>query len=247
MLVDNRNPPALRPPLSQIMEETSVAGIYAIDMGGVLFPDHPNLETPPFDEIVELVSRIGQTWGVNNGYIAANVSFKENFFKDGELLSKNDIHEKTGILNDSNHFLKCQGPEDKGPKIEPIVSGLRKKNYKVMSLIIDNRFRVARSVSSDTHKFVLNGKDSLEHGIAEWLSEIHPRLYRINGTIEECAKEIAARFVQIHLGFVKLAANGRITRHRSRLLPGLYEDEVKRVLNIFEFSESSLPQDLLKL
>lgn len=244
------NPPSLAPPYSEILVELGLVGIHGWDVGGVLFPDNPNLDTPPNEPIVELARKIGETWGKDHGFIVANTQNKDNYIKDGALLKKFKIFERTGIQTDAReHFVQCNGPEEKGKKLDELVAKAldQSDTFRVSALLVDNRFRSVRYASSKIHKFIINGKDSRELGVEDWLSQIQPRLYRMNGELEDVAKEIAARFVQIHLWNIKHLAQERRGHHRWRLFPKLYQDEVKRVRDIFRFCEAALPEELLIL
>lgn len=228
-------------PGSPIMEKLRIAPVLFVDIGGYLFPDNPGPGTKPNQVVVNLTKKHTRLWGPESCFIAANTSIRKNMVKDLALLHKYDVYRRTGIPS-NEHFIECNGPEEKGPLLLSKILILQRRDYKVLPVICDNRLLVAMSCPEETHCFIFNEKDSADFGVRIWLAQPHNRLYRVIHT-----GDIGYKSLCVHLEFIKDVALKNEDNHDPIELQSLYAAEVKRTRSIFQVRHRDLPDDLQHL
>jgi hypothetical protein len=232
------------------MELLRIRAILFLDIGGYLFPDHPNENTPPNPDVIELTRKHCILWGSDDCFIAANVSERydrrdeNHLVKDLQLLNKFEVHKKTGLVDDFHHFYKCYGPASKGPEIDRRASILKTNGWNVLQVICDNSYTVARNAFPETHCIILNGKEKNSFQNQLWRSTSPTNLHEVTS-----ADEIAILTAHLHLQFIKNIANLILLVENSihSELQGLYCDEYKRTRAILELNDKQISENLRRL
>lgn len=219
------------------LERLQIVVVQFHDIGGWLFPDHPNLETKPQQEVLELVRIMIKLWGHKTAFVAANMSSQVDYVKDMRLLKKYKVLEYVGIPQTDSvsyeinepHVIMCNGPDKKGPAMMQILS--QHRNATAHGIMCDNRLLVAKHMPADTHSIIYKAKDVSDPQICTWYNELkvsgETRIDEVD-TIDEAAKKI----VQHHLRIINKHLNK--TNLKTSEIFEFQKQEEERVVDLFK-------------
>lgn len=212
-------------PVSPIMERLLISAVHFLDMGGWLFPDNPWMYSLPNWLVVRLTAALCQLWGPTSCFVAANTAEWGNREKDLNLLVRNNIYERTGLIH--GYFYDFPSPVHKGPEMKRKIKVMSKGGTNVLSVLCDNRVLVARFCPKKTHSIIYRAKDADEPENAAWLATKPPRVY-----LCDQVRTVANKIAKIHLRYIRMVARCHHLENEAELQE-MYRAEVTRVISVF--------------
>lgn len=193
------------------------------DVGGWLFPDNPDFDSEPDELVMEFVKCLVTLWGPEHQFIAANTRNRRDFVKDLELLERGGVYDWCGLIEQRGHFIECDGPGEKGPKMQEKIALLEAQGFAVESAAFDNSYRVLGPMPKKTHRFGYQLKDCSYPEVEPlYTRDSKVRLYEADSLTE-----IARIVAYIHLKTLKRQVS-TLSGERSKNIQRLFKREAER-------------------